>query len=573
MEFKLVNENYSKDYVKQLVANWGADAEVLKDPPSSTLQSPHALEHIEAGASLLRHFLEVNGRIVLVVDTDVDGYTSSAVMWMYIKRLYPDARIDFKTHTAKQHGLSDIIDDLVVDSEQIDLIIIPDAGSNDIEQHQILKEHNIPVLVLDHHEVDRTSDVAVIINNQVSPNYSNKQLTGVGVVYQFCRYLDELYNVHYADDYIDLVALGLISDMAHCNEPEIAFLVKKGLEKPIKNFLFQSFIDKQSYSIGGNLNYNAIAFYVTPLINALIRVGSQEEKENLFLGFLEGERVIPSTKRGEKGLTEKLATQVVRNCTNARVHQNRDLEAAQEKIHFKIQDEGLDKHNLLIIELAEEDELNPSLNGLLAMKCAARYQRPTLVLRTNNEGYARGSIRNVNNSKLEDLKAYLLNTGLCEYCQGHSNAAGISIKQTLIPALLHNADDSLAQYNFGTTYYKVNFCRKAFDEDVGDIIIDVNKYKAIFGQGCPEPLIAVTNIDITHNEIQIMGKNKDTVKIVKYGIAYMFFHASKFIEEIQKFGSMRIEVVGRANLNEWGGQITPQIFVEDYNVYDNRLEF
>ena len=53
----------------------------------------------------------------------------------------------------------------------------------------------------------------------------------------------------------------------------------------------------------------------------------------------------------------------------------------------------------------------------------------------------------------------------------------------------------------------------------------------------------------------------------------MFFRAGALIEQIEGLSSMRLEVVGRANVNEWGGQYTPQIFVDDYNVYDNRLIF
>lgn len=573
MEYKLCNENYKSDYVKQLVASWGADADILRDPPSSVLQSPLDLENIREGAHLLKQVLQKNGHIVVICDCDVDGMTSASVIWMYIKRLYPEARLDFKIHTAKQHGLSDLIDGLIEESEDIDLIVVPDAGSNDEEQHTVLHDCGVPVLCLDHHEVDVQSKNAIIINNQSSPNYKNKQLTGAGVVYQFCRYLDSLYGVNYADDYIDLVALGLISDMAQMVEPEIAYLVKQGLEKPIKNFLFQSFLDKQSYSIGARMNYISIAFYVTPLINALIRVGTMEEKENLFLAFIDGEKIVPSTKRGEKGMSEKLATQVVRNCVNARARQNKELECALEQIDFRIQDQELDKHNLLVVELNDEDCLNPTLNGLLAMKCAARYQKPTLVLRENDEGYSRGSARGINNSKLEDLKGYLTELGLFEYCQGHSQAFGSSIKHNLIPDLLARADKDLAQYNFGTTYYKVNFERKAFDSDIEDIIYDIDKYHSIYGQGCQEPIIAITNIDVEKKDIQIMGKNKDTVKIIQNGIAYMFFRAGALIEQIEGLSSMRLEVVGRANVNEWGGQYTPQIFVDDYNVYDNRLIF
>ena len=110
--------------------------------------------------------------------------TSASVIWMYIKRLYPEARLDFKIHTAKQHGLSDLIDELIEESETLDLILVPDAGSNDEEQHTVLHDCGVPVLCLDHHEVDVQSKNAIIINNQSSPNYKNKQLTGAGIVYQ-----------------------------------------------------------------------------------------------------------------------------------------------------------------------------------------------------------------------------------------------------------------------------------------------------------------------------------------------------------------------------------------------------
>ena len=54
-----------------------------------------------------------------------------------------------------------------------------------------------------------------------------------------------------------------------------------------------------------------------------------------------------------------------------------------------------------------------------------------------------------------------------------------------------------------------------------------------------------------------MGINKDTVKITKNGIAYMKFKAKDLIEELNKYNKIKMEIVGRANINEWGGHITP----------------
>jgi len=70
-----------------------------------------------------------------------------------------------------------------------------------------------------------------------------------------------------------------------------------------------------------------------------------------------------------------------------------------------------------------------------------------------------------------------------------------------------------------------------------------------------------------------MGKNQDTVKIEKFGIAYMKFHAKDFINELAKYDSIKLEVVGRANLNEWGGTYTPQIFITNYQIEDGSLGF
>lgn len=70
-----------------------------------------------------------------------------------------------------------------------------------------------------------------------------------------------------------------------------------------------------------------------------------------------------------------------------------------------------------------------------------------------------------------------------------------------------------------------------------------------------------------------MGKNSDTVKIEKFGISYMKFHAKDFIKELSEFDDIKLEIVGRPNLNEWMGNYTPQIFIENYQIKDGALEF
>lgn len=58
--------------------------------------------------------------------SDNDGYCSSAIMWNYIKKIYPHAKLHFVLHEGKGHGLSDLFDR--VNGGQYRLIILPDAG-------------------------------------------------------------------------------------------------------------------------------------------------------------------------------------------------------------------------------------------------------------------------------------------------------------------------------------------------------------------------------------------------------------------------------------------------------------
>ena len=90
----------------------------------------------------------------------------------------------------------------------VKLVVAIDSSSNDYEVHENLSKKGIEVLVLDHHEADKISEYACVINNQLC-DYPNKFLSGAGVTWQFCRYLDLMTDNHYADKYLDLVALGL----------------------------------------------------------------------------------------------------------------------------------------------------------------------------------------------------------------------------------------------------------------------------------------------------------------------------------------------------------------------------
>ena len=577
MKTKLVNGNFTSDYLDNLLVARGLDESDLNYfynvPDDSALLHWELFDNILEGARMLLDGIKHNNNICIVVDSDVDGFTSATIIYQYIKHIDSSLTVDYVLHKGKGHGLSDTIEDIINSETHYDIIILPDSSTNDKEYHDRLQDYGAWCLVLDHHlsESEDYSDNVVIVNNQISSHYPNKDLSGAGVTWQFCRCLDHLRQDNYADKLIDLAALGIVSDMMNVLTLENRYIIHTGFEN-IRNYFFRCLCDKQAYSMNNEVTPMTVAFYITPLINAMIRVGTQEEKERLFLAFINGHEMVPCHKRGAKGTFEECAVESARECTNARAKQNRILDKAVEELEVKIFKYDLLENKVLTIVLDEED-FPPELNGLIAMKLAAKYQKPTIVARLNDEGYVRGSSRGLNESELKSFKDFMEQSGLFEYTAGHDNACGISIPYKSLKTFEEYGNRELADMDLGENFYEVNFERMASSNDIQDLIFDLTKYSDIFGQHNSEPLIHITNINITPSDIRIMGKNQDTIKIEKNGIAYMFFKCKDRMEDFTKYNDMTIELVGKPNLNNWMGNITPQIFVTDFEVRDGSLGF
>lgn len=140
---------------------------------------------------LIKH-LNANGKVFIQVDSDCDGYTSSAVLLNYLHSWIPsivEKNFSYGFHSGKQHGINiDLI------PEGTTLVIAPDSSSNDYDIHKELSKRGIDVLVIDHHEADKISEFACVVNNQLC-DYPTKSLSGVGMVYKVCQYLDSLNHI------------------------------------------------------------------------------------------------------------------------------------------------------------------------------------------------------------------------------------------------------------------------------------------------------------------------------------------------------------------------------------------
>ena len=244
MKFELirpVNENY--DALHQILTNRAIPYNKVEEYMNSTDENINSwtafgediCATMKNAAAALMTTIATKGKCLVIIDSDCDGYTSGSLLINYLYDHFPawvQNHLTWFIHQGKQHGLSDFPFD---DMDKYDLVICPDSSSNDYEYHQKLREKYIQVIVLDHHEAEKVSEFAFVINNQLS-DYPNKDFSGVGITWQFCRYLDSLIDTHYADDYLDLVALGNCADMMSMTSIETKHIINKGFKREnIKN--------------------------------------------------------------------------------------------------------------------------------------------------------------------------------------------------------------------------------------------------------------------------------------------------------------------------------------------------
>lgn len=523
---------------------------------------------------LIESAIASSKNICVCVDADQDGYSSGGVFINYlyaVQQTYTLNNVTYVMHKGKQHGLADTLDDIL--KQNPDVVVVPDGGSNDIEQQKKLNQKGIKVLILDHHEVDKdySNDMTNIINPQLC-DYPNKALTGAGVVWQFCRAYDELCGYSYAEDFTDLAALGMIGDMSNYKELETRAIVNEGLSN-IKNPFFAAMARKNKFSIDkmNGINYYSVAFYVVPFVNACVRSGTMGEKDIVFRSMLTpyAFEKVESSKRGEKGKLVYLYEEAVTVAERVKRRQTNLQDASMAILQKKIEDEHLTDHAIIAC-VCEPDEVERNIAGLLANKVQAMYQRPTLVLIKSKdiddtEIVYRGSARNYSMCENQDMKAACLASGEMLMMQGHANAAGAAIASSHFDAFVQKTDELYAGIDF-TPSYAVDYIWNSNTIDP-QRILDIGRL-GIYGQEIPESKVAVENIPLSESNVTLMGlaKGHPTIKIQVGNVSIMKFKSSE--EEYERFTQPNtyLTLVGKCSINEWNGNVSPQIIIDDFEL-------
>lgn len=580
MRYRLVGNNDTNNVIKTILHNRG-----IGDPDTYlhlTEQNTHHYNDLngmqEAVACFAEHF-QAKNKIVVMPDEDCDGYTSSAMLYLYIKALDPDYPVEYVMHSKpKMHGLGN--EEYLIIPEDTKLFIMADGGTNDAFEFNKLIERGTDCIVLDHHDTNYQDESeedtncqtaennnAIIVNNQLSNNYPNKALSGAGIVYRFLQAIDEELWEDYADNFLDLCAVGNIADLMDIRSFETRYFVNKGISGFNNKFL-KALAKAQDYSTGGKITIHNIAWYLSPVINAVTRIGTMEERELLFRAMIEQDETFVYDKRGHGLVEENIYDRAARIAKNAKSRQDKQ----RDKVYNELKDlvDPNDKVVFLESQIAQS-----GLVGLSAMKIAEDAKRPVIIVKEiekDGEKILSGSCRNFDGSPIDDLKKLILLSNKFEFCSGHGNAAGLAIK-------LENVESAKEWFNCYLQTVDFNDpvpCDFVLDIDELSItlIYEIDKHGWLWGTGLKEPKIAVENINIKRSDVRVQGKNFNSVAFMVNDIKFVQFNMvedNPLLEWASAWDgedndAIQLNIIGEASINEYEGVYTPQVIIKDVEI-------
>lgn len=567
MRYKLIGNNDQSNIIKTTLQNRGIEEwKEYLNLNSINDEEYKGLDNIDRAVECFASHIEKGSEIGILFDTDTDGICSGTIIYKYIKEISPECNVHVIIHRReKAHGLSS--KDFEI-PENIKLLVVPDSSSNDIEECQELIGKGIDIIIADHHhKSDERDNPAILINNQTSDNYPNKAACGAHITYDFCKALDEYYWNDYADELLDLVALADIADVMDIKSFSTRAVINTGLSN-INNKMFKTILEAQEFSTKGIISPFTISFYISPLINAFLRMATFDERVLLTKAFCEDEsETFLYTKRGEDfPIEENIYEHVVRLMKSYKGKQDRLRKKALPEL---VKMAGKTDNKVAIIDAT--GVLDTALTGVVAIKVSEELNVPVLLLQEygNNDDVYGGSGRCFDNCPIEDFRALVDECPYTDWANGHNSAFGHQIPKKNIGLVQQWLNEQLANVPMEKVY-TVDFEVDAEDLDVF-MFQTLDHNKTLWGHGVQEPLFAIKNLRITSDNARICGKNQDTIQIYDEltDVKYVMFFCKKNNKLLKwlsnNWGDQEadITIIGTLGLSLYEGRLDNQVIIKD----------
>ena len=171
------------------------------------LEEPSRYVNIDMATHRLKMSIDDKQKVGIIQDCDVDGLCSAVIAYQFLSSMMAEKPIVF-FHSGKQHGINDLMTEIL--NANLDLLIVPDAGSNDVNACRELRANGVDVIIADHHEIENENQFAIVVNCMQGD--TNHAASGTTVMSKIIDRYSERYLGGRRFNFEDLVALSLLSD-------------------------------------------------------------------------------------------------------------------------------------------------------------------------------------------------------------------------------------------------------------------------------------------------------------------------------------------------------------------------
>ncbi|HVN56107.1 MAG TPA: single-stranded-DNA-specific exonuclease RecJ [Anaerolineaceae bacterium] len=534
-------------FLRQILYNRGCTtfdeaARFLKAEPSGNTDP---IQILGMGETVERILCAIQRDELIVVygDYDVDGVTATALLFEVLQKMGARVREYIPNRFDEGYGLNNEALETVQRSLGAKLVITVDCGIRSQKEAEYARQLGLDLIITDHHHCSDTLPCGIAVINPKQPGdpYQDKDLAGVGLAYKLAQALLATQPVAgvEADQWLDLVALGTVADLAPLVGENRA-LVRRGLEH-IRQGQRQGLL-----SLIGAAGLNRekvtaadIGFALGPRLNAAGRL------ESALAAF----RLLTATDLFEAGML----AQQLDNQNHERQQQTRDIQARVEAMALaENQDQAL--------IFAADPGFSQGIVGLAASRLAELYYRPAIVAYRNEE-ITRGSCRSIPGfhitEALDQCSELLIRHG------GHAAAAGFTVRNENLPELITRMQAMAAQ-QLGD----LSQLRRTLDADLEIPLSDLNfkmlNYLDLIqptGYGNLEPVFVSRNLEVRNH--RTVGKEKQHLKLWvsdgKASINAIAFRLGHLDGQLPHF----VDLMYTFERNEYNGMIDLQLNVRD----------
>lgn len=528
------------------LANW----EAFTQPECTPEHDPFLMADMHTAVNLLHEHIQEGNKILVFGDYDVDGTCSVAMMYMFITSFHGNAEFYIPDRYEEGYGFSSKGAQYAVD-QGFHLVITLDCGTKDGDRIQFCRDHNIDVIVADHHEPEILPPANAVLNpKRKDCKYPFDGLSGCGVGYKLMKAFIHQYPEYEVntDQFLDLVAIAAGADIVPMID-ENRILVAKGLKR-MREALRPGIaaLIKKSGSKKTEWTVTDLVFLLAPRINAAGRIRSGKASVQLMIAQNEEE-------------IESLANEVEAYNKSRRVI---DMEVSEAAIQ-KVMEDPFNEQSVVTVVWGE-DWLKGVI-GIVASRLIEKFYKPTIVF-TESHGVYAGSARSIEGidiyQALNDCRDYLLQFG------GHTMAAGMSVERERVKEFREKFDQVVRSKMeeipaIPTFYYDMELLLEQIDLDW----VREMQGLAPFGPENMTPVFLFKNVHHVYPP-KIIGNDGKHVKctfrqqsVGKYWDAVGFSMAKDWDVICQK----SLDVLASLEINEYNGRVSVQLMLKAVRVH------